>query len=244
MTYLTDALDERGLPTWVKTDRKQVADIAWKECDTDYEQVRQITTPHGTFRAVVTLDTHPDKPVFDYGDPVYRATAGAGGYELTDLKYGGDRGAGLDIREVWDRLYMLRGVHHAAELVDRYLRIFHDGAAELMWSTTDRSGDPYLVWATRATREHHGATGDAADPRVHRPEAPEWQAFIDGEVYSISMDRGEHDEDGDVSWTEVEDMAVSGFYGERWAKEAAEEALHDVISAVAGDMPPLGGEEG
>lgn len=211
----------------------------------DSDQVAYMRkTDHGVFRAVVERDDYAEAPEFECGCPVLRIDRGYHWGGLGDVEYGQESerndGLPLDITEVWGQMSDLADSRHdTIDLVDRYLRIFHGGGARIISSTIHRGGDDYLVYDTRAMREHWGQTGERLE--TSDPSAEEWQAYIDNEVYVIWVERADgFDEDGEpISWTEVGDGPVGGFYGDDYAAEAAIEELESVIEWTAADMLPL-----
>lgn len=208
--------------------------------------VHERDTPHGLFRAVVERDDYPDAPDYDMGYPVFRVARNYyGGSTLDDRPEIGEdswRRDGIDIHEAWERMAELaydRRYTDTVDLVDRYLRIFHGGGARIISSTIHQGGDDYLVYDTRAMREHWGQTGERLETSA--PSAEEWQAYIDNEVYVIWVERADgFDEDGEpISWTEVGDGPMSGYYGDDYAAEAAIGELESVIEWTAANMLPL-----
>ena len=203
--------------------------------------VRQ--TPHGTFRAVVERDIYADAPDNDFGCPVYAFDRRGG---VDDTVQCGEMSARHDgmrhtIGEVWERMAELPtpGWTDTIDHVDRYLRIFHGGSAKII-SSTIHQGDDYIAYDTRAMRESWGQTGDMLETSA--PDATEWQAFIDGDVYIVSVEKGrDFDEDGEpLDWESVGDGPIGGHYGDDWAAQAALDMLDETIDDTAADMLPLG----
>lgn len=217
----------------------------WDHADDYMSQTLTRETPHGVFRAVMEVDRDPLAPEFEYGCPVYRLKRGYYGYgsEVESTGYGSesDRVSGVDIQEAFSRLSEHDG--YVGETVNRWLYIFHGGSCKVISSST-YYGDNYLVYDTRAMRESWGQTGEQLETSA--PEADEWQAYIDGEVYGIRVERATFgmdlaglDQPPVVVWDEIEDTDCWGYYGEEWAKQAAVEALDDAIARVAAEMLPL-----
>lgn len=201
-------------------------------------------TDHGVFRAVVGRDEYPDAPEFDFGCPVFCLEYNTRTADAPEYGHESWKADGLDhsIPEVWERMEELaygRRDADAIDLVDRYLRIFHGGGARLIRSTAYQGGPEYLVYDTRAMRASWGQTGETLE--TSDPEANEWQAYINSEVYVIWVEQADaFDEDGEpISWTEVGDGPVGGFYGDAHAAQAAIEELESTIKHLSAGMLPL-----
>lgn len=204
-----------------------------------YVLVRQ--TPHGVFRARLELDTYADAPEFEAGCPVYRLTNGYS-VELEDRpEYGAesDKHSGVDFPRAFDYFYN----RDQLDALNRWLAIFHGGSVDRISSTVYQGGDEYLVYDTRAMREWWGQTGEALE--TSKPEAAEWQSYIDGDVYVVHVERAfDFDDDGEpAAWEDCDDSPVGGYYGELWAQQAAEEMLDDEVEHTAAAMLPLATEE-
>lgn len=201
-------------------------------------------TPHGIFRAVVEHDDYPDAPDYDYGCPVIQVSD----RDLETVS-GSDSaehdGLPMTLPEAIDRAmhddygHHVRGLSEALEIVDRWLRTFHGGSLTTFSSSTYRGGYDYVTYDTRAMREHWGQTDETLEASA--PDAPEWQAYIDGDVYVVSVERAvDFDGDGEpIAW-DVVDGPVGGYYGDDYAAESALEMLEDEIERTAADMLPIG----
>lgn len=256
--YLTNDLDANGVPTFAGSDKPltfydPVTGAAWEHADDDSHPygtsmaIRVVTTPHGIFRACVRDDFDPAPPEHFAGCPVYRVGRSRDyvGPELdAEAVYGhesaandGMNGRGVDLPCAVDKFTYDHG-HDSLDVTDRWLRIFHGGSLKVLSSTMHQGGDDYVTYDTRAMREWWGQTGDMLETSA--PEADEWQAYLDGEVYSVAVERAvDFDEDGEPdAWVEVEGP-IYGHYGQDYALQAAEDMLHDEIEHVAGQMLPL-----
>lgn len=135
--------------------------------------------------------------------------------------------------------YLAKGVYvpHAAnvilaawqslgrDLFERYLRMFHCVTAIAVASNRDTD-----VWCfdTADFRRHVGFT----TPADLAGERAEWQAWLDGEVYGVIVERRRAGtttwDDGTTAaveqWLEVE--SVWGMYGHTYAREEAADLLH------------------
>lgn len=209
----------------------------WNEDDyTEHTLTRE--TPHGVFRARVSLDEYPEPPEDYSGDPIIDTEGGR-------LVYGGARpsGEGVDptVARVLEAFELTRPGRYAwcgewdVETWERYVRAFHGGT--VAWITDYHTGGrAYVAVALPAFRRAHGWT-DLLRP----PATDEWRAFVDGEVYVVTIEKAcAFDDDGEpIEWTEL-DGPVGGCYGERWAKEEAAEQLTWWIDHTAAGMLPLG----
>lgn len=181
-------------------------------------------TEHGVFRALVEDDDDPVPPYFEGSCPVLELD----GRHCHEVVYGNadDDGLPHNASHILDHFYQYGPgrMSDAVDTFDRYLRIFHGGSAITVSSDIDRSGLDYLVYDTRAMRESWGQTGD--DLATSNPEASEWQAFINQDVYFVAIQQAEnfsHNGEPD-SWVDVEGP-IGGFYGDEHAIAGATEML-------------------
>ncbi len=200
-----------------------------------------VVEERGEYRATITIDTSPEQPENDFGCPVLRVEpSGYGGGLVTSTGYGshsakqdGLKAGGIDALQ---HFVSSHGWSDGIDIFGRYLAIFHGG------SIKRRSGqqwdDPtYVAYVTETmVRDAWGNTGP-----VPPAELKEWQAYCEGEVYGVAVERrllkrteyvtmdDHHPVDADEAevWFEVGDTVVFGYYGEKWAREAALEALDD-----------------
>lgn len=246
----------------------------WDYADDYMSQTLTRETPHGVFRAVIETDTYGygDAPENEFGCPVFRMSRGYYGYgapEATGYGSESDKASGVDIESAYAHFEeRSRGLYETVDALSRWLRIFHGGSVKVIASTVHQGGDSFLTYDTRAMRERWGQTGDMLE--TSDPEADEWQAYIDGEVYGIRVERatfGPHelttghftgaatcancnDADLDMSetcdeateWHEIEGTDCWGYYGEEWAKQAAIGALDFEVKHTAEGMLPLAGD--
>jgi hypothetical protein len=129
-------------------------------------------------------------------------------------------------------------LNKGTEVFKRYLTVFHGtlDAREFSYSYSPDSA-VYLAFDSADMRKTWGCADDYAEAALGT--ASEWQAYIDGDVYGIAVERrvtisstttfqGESVPMPDVeSWEEVDDSACWGYYGETYATEAAIELLED-----------------
>jgi hypothetical protein len=212
----------------------------WTETDDWRETATTRETDHGVFRARVIVDEYPEPPDFEAGCPVYEVDSspwhGPGITDRPSYGHESDKHSGVNFPAAL-AYFTDRFDRNGAPVMRRYLAAFHGGGLRLIESHTDQRAPQYVTYDTRAMREWWGQTGEALDTSA--PEADEWQAYIDGDVYGYAVDRAiEFDSDGEpIDWLEIE--ACWGFYGETYAKQAAIESLTAEIDHAAAAMLPL-----
>lgn len=215
----------------------------WEHSNDYMTQTLTRETPHGIFRAVLEHDEYGEAPDYDMGVPVF-------GYEfygyearLDDKPRIGsdsDDHSGIDFPTAVSRFYEQVGYFSdAIELTDRWLRIFHGGSVREINSHVWQGEPYYLAYDTKAMREHWGCTGELL--ATSDPSNAEWQAYIDGEVYVVKVEQAiSFNEDGEPhGWDDI-DGPVCGHYGEKWARDSAEEMLTWAIDSVSRGMLPMG----
>lgn len=208
-------------------------------------------TDHGVFRAVVEHDYYPHEPENDAGCPVLSVDhtyRGRGDIEMTGYGSESERHDGLpmSLADAYSRIY--HGPYgyespysHAqtVEILDRWLRTFHGGSLIEFTSSVDRNSPNYIAYDTEAMRHHWGLTGEAL--KVSEPKADEWEAYIDGDVYAVGVERAiSFDDEGEPDDWEWEDYGpCHGYYGDDYAAQAALEGLEATIRYYESTMLPL-----
>lgn len=215
----------------------------WDYTD-NYEECRHVeVTPHGVFSAVVVRDEYPSEPYNDFGCPVLQVNPRYYSADVNRMSYGDESwrrdGISDTAEDALSKFISEFGLHEGMDVFDRYLRIFHGGSA-VTYDPGYHSDYYYVTYDTRAMREFWGQTGDMLETSA--PEMSEWEAYIEGEVYGIRVEVATgFDVDGEpTDWSEVEDTAVWGYYGEDVAKSVAIEELGWAIERTASEMLPLG----
>lgn len=208
--------------------------VAWNEIE-EYAQVTDLITPGDgyAYRARVEQDIYPDAPENCGGCPVIHMRHdyyGFVGAEMTGYGYGSaqDDGTGRDMGAVLTELTKRWGAN-AVPVLDRWLKIFHGGSAIQLSPSYYQGGDLFVTYDTRAMRESWGQTGQALETPA--PDGEEWQAYLDGEVYVMSVERAEYSEEDDwngFDWETVEGPR-GGYYGQKYAEEVAQEELARVV---------------
>lgn len=232
------------------------ADNAGEPYPTFDRMVHVRTTPHGVFRAVVEVDEYPDAPYFDAGHPVVRVERGGYGgavFEMVD-GLGRDSAAadGLedDLATILQRVYDgghdgygsdnagCHDVDETLEVVGRWLEVFHGGSLTTFSSSTYQGGYDYVTYDTRAMRESWGQTGEMLETSA--PDGNAWQAYIDGDVYLVSVEQATafYDDGEPADWSVLEGP-VGGYYGDDDAAASALEMLEDEVERKAAEMLPL-----
>lgn len=213
-----------------------------------------VTDDAGMWRATVTPADYADAPDGDgYGYVLRRTWSDAYGYTWTVVHADGD------------------GFHAASQLADRLATAWsHDGLtrgdddaveraltrASVDWhdfrSHVDRSGDDYVIVVTADHMRAWGRDPDDDDAdQVAHGAAYDWRAWLDGEVYDVTITRRVVPDRCDVraAWftgvavcmscaadcdcygcTHETDRwelvtSIGGLYGAEWAEEAAREEL-------------------
>lgn len=187
---------------------------------------RTIVKTEGDFRAVIIRDEYPEAPDFDGQAGIIR------------LDYTGNYQADAKNEAAGDFEYAARhclnywGMRKGTEVFKRFLRVFH-GARDIREFSYSYSPDSavYVAFDTADMRAEWGCSEDATDGA--EGTAAEWQAYIDGDVYGVAVERrvtvssvttfqGEEvATDEAEEWEEIDGSDVWGHYGEAWAKEAA-----------------------
>jgi hypothetical protein len=210
----------------------------------------EIIAERGEYRAVIDYDPSPDAPDNEYGNPVLRVEpSGYGGGLVTATGYGSVSAKGDGIKSgAIDALQQFVSNHGWSDGIDtfgRWLRIWHGGDAT-RYSGRGWDDPTYVAYSTRKMAiDGWGHTDEtlAAHPEYLVPELDEWQAYCEGEVYLAWVERRllkrtEYvtlddyypvEADEREVWFDVEDTVVGGHYGEKWAREAALEALDPYV---------------
>lgn len=210
--------------------------------DADYRNAYHVeATPHGIFRAVVTLDEYHEQPENEYGCPVLRVESRGYGYDVDMTGYGSEswRNDGIagGAEYALSKFICEHGQTDGIDMFDRWLRIFHGGSA-VEWSSYHYSDAIYVAYDTRAMREAWGQTGDMLE--TSDPELNEWKSWVEGDVYGIDVERAvDFDDDGDPTSWESTDHSCWGFYGKQYAEEEALSSLKWQIEHTAEGMLPL-----
>lgn len=122
--------------------------------------------------------------------------------------------------------------HLDRDTFGRYLRMFH-GVTTIVVATNGQTD--VLTFDTADFRRHVGITATPADLTGERDE---WQAWLDGEVYGVIVERHRSGttswDDGTATaterWQEVESMW--GLYGHTYALEEAADLLPGCAAAA------------
>lgn len=196
----------------------------------------------GDYRVRIEIENAPDEPYDDGGSPIIRLyRRGYGDYQAEQVG---------STSYVLDSVILEAAARWAKEpdVFERYCRIFH-GARSFEWRDSGDSRDYIYVTLDPADwREKMGLTDEWLDahPDVKTTNLTEWNAYCDGDVYGVIVEKRvtwtrEHDDeidgtDGDPSmddWQEV--SAVWGYYGEEYATEVAREQLDAYAPATTTD---------
>jgi hypothetical protein len=192
---------------------------------------REVIETRGDYRAVIIRDDYPDPPDWGSQAGVIRFAYEYGRTEVDSMTPAAEE-YGLAASRFIDHYGMSDGM----AVFERYLRIFH-GATDVrsVTSSWDRSYVVYMVFATSEMLEEWGCSPEYA-PTAAEGTADEWQAYIDGDVYGIAVEKhvayattysdGRETVTGTV-WDPIVDTEVWGHYGEEYARSEALLALDD-----------------
>lgn len=180
---------------------------------------REIVKTEGNYRAVTERDDFPHEPDGDFQAAVIRLDYN--GYYEVDAK----TEAGDDFENAAGHFLSYYGMRKGTEALERFLRIFH-GTRDFRTFRYSSSPDSavYVAFDSARMRGAWGCDEDATGGA--QGTAAEWQAYIDGDVYVVAVEHRPDDSTEDDDWEEVEDAAIRGFYGEKWATQAAIDQLH------------------
>lgn len=205
-----------------------------------------IVKENENYRVRLELDEYPEKPYDDGATPIlYR-----------EFKYYGARWEAFNKQgeDLVDELNALCGRvrrEDEEEVIERYLRIFH-GAYSVVFDSSEENR--YISFDTAAWREEMGLTDEHLDrnPDIKRDELAEGSlkevmAWAEGDVYGVIEERRlnrhtvtvytdpvsgdevrKSDTEGEY-WETVE--SVWGYYGRKWAEQAAEEAFKNAVES-------------
>lgn len=192
----------------------------------------QVIATEGNYRAVIERDDYAygEAPDGDWQAGVIRLDYS--GYYKADAK---TEAAG-DFEEPAKRFMEYYGMRKGIGVVERFLRIFH-GARDVRTFHYSYSPDSavYLAFDSAAMRKTWGCAEDLENGA--EATATEWQAYIDGDVYGVRVERlvkvssvttfdGEEvDTEEAEDWETVDDSVLWGLYGEEYAKEVALDQL-------------------
>lgn len=194
---------------------------------------RAVVETRGNVRAVVIRDEDSSgmEPDWDGQATVLRYD-----YRTWDVESKTGTDEGDTLAHALSHFLYYYGSRRGLETFKRYARIFH-GTRDFRTFHYSYSPDSveYMALDSAAARTAWGYDGDdGAEGTAH-----DWQAYIDGDVYGVAIERrvnvrtvktadGEtlSDDESD-EWDEDRDTAVWGHYGEDWAVLAARDLLND-----------------
>jgi len=182
---------------------------------------KDVVETRGKFRAIIEVDQDPYPPDGDFFGTVYAMERG-GHCERVGSPFKSPDDFSDAIKAAWDH-------YRDMKLVERYLRIFEAVRGFDYFDTRDGK---YINCVTDYDLRMWGwEEGDTRDPAEHNLD--EWRHYYEGDVYFVAVEKcmswHTDDEDADPSdyedWQAIGDTQVGGYYGEKWAREAAIEAL-------------------
>jgi hypothetical protein len=202
----------------------------------------EVVEERGEYRAVIEYDPYPSEPENEMGCPVLRIDGTR--VDPTGYGSGSEKADGLRPYSADDALsyFMAEAGGNATDAVAlfaRWLRIFHGGDAVGYHLGYSREYG-YVAYTTKAmVLNGWGHTEEtlAEHPEYLVPELDEWQAYCEGDVYLVTVERQVRvvttsytmDDEAlgtseDEDWIAVEGP-IGGYYGEQYAREAAVEML-------------------
>lgn len=185
-------------------------------------------TPDGEprYRLRLVMDEYPDEPENDGQSPLMRLENRGAGWRAEHVMVG-SRPTGDDTRIEDAAAKWGTPTGKDWPKFEKYLRAYYGVTTIETYSTRDYW---YVTYDPDAWREWSGAPAGSVD-------MSEWQAYCEGEVYGwvIEMRVTWHDVGGQLpdqhTWEEVpEDGSCWGYYGYKWAKEAATEAWQSFLA--------------
>lgn len=187
------------------------------EWDRDYNRAYAPTDDPRVI-AVIERDERADAPGGDMA-PAYWASAIPGEY-IQHAAYSRGTNDRYFIERFREADARLRG----SEIIDRWARIFHDTAVQIIPTSRYRNDTPLIVLDTPEYRDLVGITG-GPDKRHLDGEIEELRAWIAGDVFGVGYGVLES-RVTDETPIDIDEFDVTiecwGFYGEDYATETAE----------------------
>lgn len=182
------------------------------EFDWSSDYLRMVSAPvfrNGwLYRATLHRDESPCRPDWDYGPLVFYID-----------RWGASMLSGTDPGNITAAVDRWR---HNSDLLERWLRAFH--GAEAYWFSACQGEDVVAIVTEQMWRDW-GNEGEMPTG-VAREQSVEWQAYIEGDVYIIEIERTDSlctCDECDPTWESLD--TVGGHYGDEWAKQAALDLL-------------------
>lgn len=197
----------------------------------------EVIETHGNWRVRLEMDECADEPYNDGQCPLMRLEYRHNGWSANHIMASG-RPVHEDVRieEAAQRWWSGN-----RENFSRYLRLFYGTTKLVEWHSQDYL---YIAYDTATWRSYAGWNAEHPMPEK-AVQLDEYRAWCEGEVYGYVVEKRVHWTTNDPvfqdcerdEWEEIPDGSCGGFYGYKWAEEAALEALKEA-------MPPtLDGHE-
>jgi hypothetical protein len=198
---------------------------------------REVVETRGDYRAVIIQDEDAYEPDYD-GQAVVLRFDYRNEWNVDNLN---GMSEGDDMARALKTFMDTYSSRKGWPVFERYARIFH-GTRDIRKFHYSYSPDSaeYVALDSLAMRQEWGLEEDSEYAATGAEgTASDWQAYIDGDVYGIAVQRkrsystvttysdGSTEETSGVEWETVEDSEVWGHYGKEWAEQAAREALND-----------------
>lgn len=198
--------------------------------DRDYKTATVTDEKFPNYRVTLQRDEYPEAPDWDFQAAVIRVE---GSYGRNDVE--GQNSEGRDFEDALRHFVVTYGMSDGLTIFERFVTIFHDATdVRRIHGSYNRDYVEYVVFATRAMLEKWGCAEEYG-PEAAKGTADDWQSYLDGEVYVLTVERREQahtvrtfegetvaDEEDEV-WTDLD--TVGGYYGDEYAEQAAREML-------------------
>lgn len=183
----------------------------------DHEVLEQ----RGDYRARIVHDVFAGEPYDDGATPIVMTHHGVRGWEAGQVG-----GTSYEVDEAI--LTAARRFAGDPDLLERYLRIFHD-VTSIKWYES-REGETFLSYVTPDWLEH---VGHERDDTTVQADLTEWTAYCEGDTWGVVIEERTTWQRTDVptfgepivryEWEEID--SCWGFYGREWAEQSAREQL-------------------
>ena len=202
--------------------------------DSDY-----VVEERGDYRVLLKPEEYAEEPYFEGGPPILRIDRRWSRDTGHVMYYGRPTIDDSRIEEAARRwVYDL-------DLLEKYLRAYYGTTVFKQYGPNQATDYTYVTYDTARWREYIGYPPGSQLPRAYAESVnmDEYQAYLEGDVYYYQVqkrvywttdDPGYDDED---RWEDTPDGTVGGFYGHKWAEEAAREALNDAYEISIADYP-------
>lgn len=176
------------------------------------------------YRASIAIDPDPQEPYDDGAWPILRVESRRyGHYDYRAEAFNRQAEAYVDkFNELWERL-------REKDAWERFCKIFLGSTRVEEYGPNQRTDYSYIAFDTPEWKESVGAPDDLGE----EDPLTEIRAWIEGDVYGVTVHKRYNPDsilDEDEGWTDFEaGQWVWGFYGRKWAEQAALSELRDAV---------------